>query len=194
MSIESLKNLILENLKATKREGMDNLINWLVNSDFFTAPASTRYHGDYEGGLAEHSFKTMRVYEKLVETFKRNVPKDSIIIGGLLHDICKVNFYKTETRNRKVDGKWEQYNAYTIADQEPLGHGAKSIIIISRYLKLTELESYSIMWHMGRPSEYMENCSYNSAIEKYPDCLLLHLADNMSSNIFEESTRQKLGG
>lgn len=175
-----MKERYLELLRTIKREGMEELIKYLENSDFFTAPASTKFHGDYEGGLLEHSLK---VYDILCEKLKNpgieiNVSEDTIKIVALLHDICKTNFYKIDYRNAKnALGVWEKVPYYTIEDTIPYGHGEKSVMMITEYIKLTGEEKYAIRWHMGfsEPKEV-----YNSlglAIKKYPLVLLVHEAD-----------------
>ena len=139
------------------REGSDKLLEFLEKSDFFTAPASTRYHGAYEGGLLRHS---LNVYECLSEYLARdrvkqkyelNVSEESAAIVALLHDICKVNFYTTSFRNSKNEqtGKWEKVPYYTIHDTLPYGHGEKSVYMISGFMRLTRDEAMAIRWHMG---------------------------------------------
>ena len=138
------------------REGADKLLEFLQKSDFFTAPASTRYHGAYEGGLLQHS---LNVYDCLVDILNRPRVKElygieysdeSIAIAGLLHDICKVNFYKTSFRNVKDEtGKWVSAPYFTIEDSLPYGHGEKSVYMISGYMRLTRDEAFAIRYHMG---------------------------------------------
>ena len=146
--------LEIYNEKIT-REGADKLLDFLLNgSDFFTAPASTRYHGAYEGGLVEHS---LNVYdcladmaERLKERYGIEYTDESIAIAGLLHDICKVNFYKTSYRNVKDEtGRWQSVPYYTIEDTLPYGHGEKSAYIVSAYMRLTRDEAFAIRYHMG---------------------------------------------
>ena len=146
--------LEIYNEKIT-REGADKLLDFLLNgSDFFTAPASTRYHGAYEGGLVEHS---LNVYDCLADMASRlkdrygiEYPEESIAIAGLLHDICKVNFYKTSYRNVKDEtGRWQSVPYYTIEDTLPYGHGEKSAYIVSAYMRLTRDEAFAIRYHMG---------------------------------------------
>lgn len=181
---ENISNL----LKSVQRQGIDKLIDFLNTSDFFNAPASNSYHGNFGGGLVTHSYNVYRIYVKLAETFKRDIPKESLIIGGLLHDICKVNFYKEVQKWKKNDSnKWESYNGYDIEDQEPMGHGSKSVIMLRKYIDLTDLEIYSILYHMGIPEGYSEKCSFNAAMEMFPDAICLHLADLMSSKLFEKT-------
>ena len=137
------------------REGADKLLDFLLNgSDFFTAPASTRYHGAHEGGLVEHS---LNVYDCLADMASRlkdrygiEYSDESIAIAGLLHDICKVNFYKTSYRNVKDEtGRWQSVPYYTIEDTLPYGHGEKSAYIVSAYIRLTRDEAFAIRYHMG---------------------------------------------
>jgi len=182
-----MKDTILENLRFVKRNGISDLIQWLESTDYFVAPASASYHGNFEGGLIDHSYKVFKILEKLNEVFKRNIPKDSIIIMGLLHDVCKINFYKKEKRNKKVEGKWTTVDGFGISEKEPLGHGAKSVILLNRHIELTELEMYSIMWHMGIPDGYGDRQSFNNAMSLYPNSILLHNADFMSSVIYEQA-------
>ena len=146
--------LEIYNEKIT-REGADKLLDFLLNgSDFFTAPASTRYHGAYEGGLVEHS---LNVYDcladmvaRLKERYGIEYTDESIAIAGLLHDICKVNFYKTSYRNVKYEtGRWQSVPYYTIEDTLPYGHGEKSAYIVSAYMRLTRDEAFAIRYHMG---------------------------------------------
>ena len=175
-----MKEEFIELLKSTKREGVDEIINFLEKTDFFKAPASTRFHGNYEGGLLEHS---MKVYEILRHKVKNsvidiNVGDDTLIIVALLHDICKANYYKVDFRNAKNErGEWEKVPYYTVDDTIPYGHGEKSVMMITEYMKLTSEEKYCIRWHMGftEPKELYSTISL--AYKKYPLALLMHEAD-----------------
>lgn len=139
------------------REGSDKLLDFLLNgSDFFTAPASTRYHGAHEGGLVEHSLnvydclKDMMDRPRMKEVYGIEYPEESIAIAALLHDVCKVNFYKTSYRNVKDEtGRWQSVPYYTIEDTLPYGHGEKSAYIVSAYMRLTRDEAFAIRYHMG---------------------------------------------
>ena len=175
-------------LRSTNREGIENLIEFLKKTDFFNALASTRFHGNYEGGLLEHS---MKVYEILKEKVKNscieiNIPEESLIIIALLHDICKVNFYKVDYRNAKNEfGEWEKVPYYTVEDTIPYGHGEKSVMMITEYIKLTVEEKYCIRWHMGftEPKELYN--TIGAAYKKYPLALLMHEADLESTYFFD---------
>ena len=171
---------IINLLNKTNRPGMDKLISFLQKSDFFKAPASTRFHGAFEGGLAQHS---MKVYEILKEKVKTSVipldiKEESILIIGLLHDICKVNFYKVDYRNAKNSlGVWEKVPYYAVEDTIPYGHGEKSVMMISEYIKLTNEEKYAIRWHMGYTEPKELYGTIGEAYKKYPIALLMHEAD-----------------
>ena len=176
------------------REGSDKLLDFLENkSDFFTAPASTRFHGAYEGGLLQHS---LNVYDCLVaylerervkEQYKLTVSAETAAIAALLHDVCKVNFYKLSWRNAKNDqtGEWEKVRFYSVDDQLPYGHGEKSVYMISGYMKLTREEAMAIRWHMGFSGSEDKN-TIGSALAKYPLAFALSVAD-MEATYFLES-------
>ncbi len=178
---------IINLLNKTNRPGMDKLISFLQKSDFFKAPASTRFHGAFEGGLAQHS---MKVYEILKEKVKTSVipldiKEESILIIGLLHDICKVNFYKVDYRNAKNSlGVWEKVPYYAVEDTIPYGHGEKSVMMISEYIKLTNEEKYAIRWHMGYTEPKELYGTIGEAYKKYPIALLAHEADLEATYFF----------
>lgn len=175
-----MKEKFIELLKTTNREGIDELIKFLETSDFFTAPASTRYHGNYEGGLLEHSMKVYEIFKKKIEDACIDIKpqEDTIIITALLHDICKTNFYKTDYRNVKNElGVWEKVPYYTIDDTIPYGHGEKSVMMITEYIKLTVEEKYTIRWHMGFTEPKEVYGTIGQAYKKYPLALLLFEAD-----------------
>ena len=121
------------------RRGADKLLDWMGKADFFTAPASTRYHLACKGGLMEHS---VHVYRRLQKIVAAEYPEDcpysdeTLAVVGLLHDLCKVNFYKEDTRNVKENGVWVQKPYYTVDEQIPYGHGEKSVFIIERFMRL----------------------------------------------------------
>lgn len=173
-----MKEKILTMLKEINREGMDELIAFLEKSDFFEAPASTKYHGAFKGGLAEHSLKVYEVLKEKVKNYDIEVSEDTLKIVTLLHDICKVNFYKVDYRNAKNSlGEWEKVPYYTIDDTIPYGHGEKSVMMITEYIKLTPEEKYSIRWHMGFSEPKELYTSLGQAFKKYPLALLVHEAD-----------------
>jgi len=187
--IEEVKAKIIVLLGSTGRTGIDKLVNYLEETDFFVAPASTNYHGNFEGGLAEHS---LNVYELLKEKniqFDLGLSEETMIITALLHDICKVNLYHKCTKNRKNDKtqKWESYEGYGFEDDFPVGHGEKSVIRLQQFIRLTRDEILMIRWHMGTGNENWQNAS---AISKcFGECkgaLALHTADIEASYLLEE--------
>ncbi len=173
------------------REGADKLLDFLMKSDFFTAPASTRYHGACEGGLVQHS---LNVYDCLVDILNRPRMKElygvhysdeSIAIAGLLHDICKVNFYKTSFRNAKDEnGKWVSVPYYTIEDNLPYGHGEKSVYIVSGYMRLTRDEAFAIRYHMGFSGTEDTN-NVGRALEMFPLAYAVCCADMEAAFLME---------
>ena len=161
-----------------RRPGADALLAWLEKSDFFTAPASTRFHLSEPGGLVKHS---IHVYERLREMFSNELERNTdgpvilsdedeekIAICGLLHDICKVNFY---------------------------GHGEKSVYIISGFMKLTREETMAIRWHMGFSDNDFKagGFSVGNAFEKFTLALLTHLADLQATYLDEADQNGKNG-
>ena len=173
-----MKEEFLKLLESINREGMDKLIEFLNNSDFFTAPASTRFHGNFEGGLAAHSMKVYEIFDKKVKEAGLDIPEDSIKIIALLHDLCKTNFYKIDYRNAKNSrGEWEKVPYYTIDDTIPYGHGEKSVMMLTEFIKLTNEEKYSIRWHMGFTEAKEVYSTLGEAIRKYPTILLINEAD-----------------
>ena len=176
-----------ENLISTfvKRDGIDDLMKWLKGSDFFTAPASRAYHGAYPGGLCQHS---LNVYGELLWLLKAypeiKCSEESSAIIALLHDLCKVNFYASEKRNRKNElGQWEQYDSYKIEEKFKFGgHGSKSVFIIQQFMRLTPEEAVAINCHMGA----FDNENVGSSYEQYPLAWLLHVADEAATYIREK--------
>lgn len=189
---EEFISIFNENIK---REGADKLLDFLENkSDFFTAPASTRYHNAFEGGLLRHS---LNVYKCLVAYLERGRVKDmykleasaeTAAIVALLHDLCKVNIYRVSYRNSKNDktGQWEKVPYYEIHDNLPYGHGEKSVYMISGFMRLTREEAMAIRWHMGFSGTEDKN-TIGRALEKYPLAFALSVADMEASYFLEGS-------
>ena len=175
-----------------KHEGADALLSYLMSDscDFFRAPASTRFHGSYEGGLLEHS---LNVYDCLCDYMARKRVKDvygieysaeSIAIAALLHDLCKINFYVESTRNVKENGVWKTVPYYTIDDRLPYGHGEKSVYIASGYMRLTRDEAFAIRYHMGFSGPEDVN-AVSSAFEMFPLAFALNVADSEATYFVE---------
>ena len=193
-------------LKKVNRPGMDKLLEYIHKSDFYSAPASTRYHLSCEGGLLQHSLNVLdalrglllpgegRVWEyhsagRVVCT----IPDDSVTIMALLHDLCKTHYYKTSTRNVKNEqtGKWEKAPFYTVEDKMPLGHGAKSAMLAMQFIKLTNTELYAIWHHMGFTDQGADFGTVGRAMELHPAVLALHTADMMASRFMESESGNK---
>ena len=169
------------------RPGADKLLAWLDTTDFFRAPASTRFHGACAGGLLMHS---LNVYHCLREHyFEPGDSEESFALCALLHDVCKANFYKPGTRNVKNEatGQWEKVPTFTIEDAFPYGHGEKSVYIISGYMRLTREEAFAIRYHMGFSGIEDKN-SIGKAFEMFPLAFALSVAD-MEASYFIEGTK-----
>lgn len=190
--VQENKQKFIDLLTVTQRPGFDKVIEWLEKSDFFTAPASTRFHLNYEGGLVEHSLNVCKAMEYLhssvyVPLTSREIPRNTRYITTLLHDICKANTYKKGQRWRKdSNNRWEQYDIYEFGEDEPLGHGEKSVFILQRCgLQLTEQEIYMIRWHMGGFEAQGNQMTLSAAMTKCPEIAIMHSADIIASSVIE---------
>ncbi len=200
-------------LKSTNRDGIDKLIEFIRKSDFYTAPASTRFHNCHEGGLLEHSLNVYDcLYNKVKSTdvFKKALSdsakefwdtdefEKTIVIVALLHDLCKMFMYEVEMKNKKIysdhgskkdnQGRydWESVPGYTVNDRVPYGHGEKSVMMIEQFITLTKEERFAIRWHMGF-TEPKENWNtLNAAIRMYPLILAVHEADLEATYMLEK--------
>ena len=194
-------------LGKVQRPGMDKLLEYIRKSDFYTAPASTKYHLAAPGGLLQHSLNVLDALRGLLTrdetgenwlytvggTTVATIPEDSVTVMALLHDICKTHFYGTSTRNQKNDatGKWEKVPFYTVDDKMPLGHGPKSAMIVKQYTTLTTAEMYAIWHHMGMTGDYENDNAVGKSIEMFPAVLALHTADMMASRFMEGEKENK---
>ena len=184
-----------------QRPGMDKLLEYIRGSDFYRAPASTKYHLACPGGLLQHSLNVLDALRGLLQwnsieshweyhtacKIVDTIPDDSVIMMALLHDICKTHLYSTSTRNQKNEktGQWEKVPFYTVNDMMPLGHGAKSAMIVKQYTTLTSQETYAIWHHMGFNGNYENDTAVGKSIEMYPAVLALQTADMMASKFME---------
>lgn len=206
MNTEKLIARFEAELAKIQRPGMDKLLDYIRKSDFYTAPASTKYHLSCEGGLLQHSLNVLdalrgllhrqddglweyRAAGKVADT----ISDASVTITALLHDTCKTHFYAVSTRNAKNEatGKWEKVPYYTIEDRMPLGHGPKSAMIVKQYIELTASEMYAIWHHMGFNGDFENNAAVGAAFEKYPLALALYTADMIASRIMEAEEGNK---
>lgn len=188
-SKEKFKEIFEKNIT---RDGAKELLEFLEKSDFFVAPASTQFHSAYEGGLCDHS---INVYNRFLNSVKNEygekyldvVSNETIAICGLLHDICKVDTFKSDFKNKKVDGNWVQVPYYTVEDSLPYGHGEKSVYIISGFMKLTREEAMIINWHMGGFDARVRGGAYglSEAYYKYPLAVIFHTCDILATYLDE---------
>lgn len=175
-----------------KREGAKELLDYLKKSDFFVAPASTQFHSAYEGGLCQHS---INVYNRFLNSLKSEYGEEyltqermeTIAICGLLHDVCKIDTFKNDFKNKKVDGNWVQVPFYTVEDNLPYGHGEKSVYIISGFLRLTREEAMIINWHMGGFDARVKGGAYglSEAYYKFPLACIFHTCDMLATYLDE---------
>ena len=174
-----------------KRAGSDNLFDWIKTTDFFTTPASTKFHCACPGGLVQHS---VMVYNVMMNKHfdEENDSRESFAICALLHDLCKAQFYKVSTRNVKneVTGAWEKQPFYCVEDQFPYGHGEKSVFLIERFMRLKTAEAVAIRWHMGGFDDAAKggNFTISNAFDKYPLAVKLHVSDLESTFLNEHGT------
>lgn len=199
----ALKERFISLLHATEREGIEELLNWLeAQTDFYSAPASTKYHCSYPGGLLEHS---LNAYDRLVLRFgeyeglkpaekRLNAAEvtqlmNTIAICALLHDICKANFYANDTKNQKIDGEWVKVPFIKVEEKEPMGrHGEKSVILIQDFIKLNRDEKQAIIYHMGDFTDYNTSTVYGENLL----ALYLHIADLEATYIDEAKKEEPL--
>ena len=184
--------------RCIKREGADKLLEFLEKSDFFTAPASGRFHNSFEGGLLDHS---LNVYDALVgylesprakAVYGFNYSDESIAIVSLLHDLCKIGVYKKSFRNVKDEsGTWKRVPSYEYDDNLPYGHGEKSVYIISGYMRLTREEAFAIRYHMGYSSEFEDARNVSKAFEMFPLAFALSTADSEATYFVESKNVEK---
>ena len=191
-----------------KRNGADELLGWLETTDFFEAPASSKYHLSVPGGLCEHS---LNVYRRLCGFLNAEYAgtvcpysDETIALVALCHDLCKVNFYKAGWKNQKCydldkvesapakevkhdaagDFIWEVVPTYEIDEDLVFGHGEKSVYLIMKFTWLTDEEAQAIRYHMGAFQDG-EARDYGNACEKNPLVFFLHMADSAASFIDE---------
>lgn len=187
--IKKLWNIFVDLLRKTKREGIEELIEWLDSTDFKFAPASTQYHSSYQGGLLKHSLDVyyhMYDFKNFIDFFE--LSEDTIILTSLLHDICKVNTYVVSVRNKKDEnGKWIQVPYYEWDDIEPIGHGCKSVMLMYEHgVKPTKTERAMIVNHMG--FSVPDDRKYaGNLFGRCPQSLILHWADELATYVTEGS-------
>lgn len=188
----SVKDEFIEIYKKNiSRVGSEELLKWISGTDFFTAPASTKFHCACEGGLVMHS---LNVYKVLVDRYfdDKTDSLESFTICALLHDLCKAQFYKISTKNVKneITGVWEKQPFYQVEDAFPYGHGEKSVFLIERFMRLKTSEAMAIRWHMGGFDESAKSGGFaiSLAFDKFPLAVKMHIADLEATYLKEKRT------
>lgn len=175
--------------KYILRDGATELRKWLLESDFFTAPASTRFHGSHAGGLVAHSINVWKQMVRLLKAYPEiKTNGETVAITALLHDVCKVDLYNVDFRNAKNEaGVWEKVPYYAYDEKFAYGnHGGKSVFLINKFLRLSDGEAVAIQCHMGNEDgKYTTSRSY----EQYPLAWLLHVADEAATFIDEKESK-----
>lgn len=188
IDIEGNWSKLLAELKKVEREGMDKFIEFLEKrTDFKTAPASTKFHMNYIGGLCEHTLNVLRFTREVQASLKvPEISEDSMTLSAILHDLCKVNYYKKDEvfdkDYKNETDRWRKMEVWGVEDKAPLGHGEKSVILAVRYISLTLEEMCAIRWHMGfsdqgTHSYYPSGAPFKTSMDKYPLLKLLMLGD-----------------
>jgi len=188
LNLESQKQEFLTVCRAgIQREGLEDLLDWLIRADFFTAPASTRYHGAYAGGLCEHSLDVYRYARKLSFLSPAEIKEESLCIAALFHDVCKVNLYKVDRRNQKINGEWQEVPFYTIEEKFHFGgHGSKSVFLVQQFMKLTTEEAAAINCHMGFSDGSAATVrDVSNAYQQFPLAWITHVADEAATFLLE---------
>ena len=198
MSRMSNREQFIKIMKQVERPGVDELLTWLEGTDFYSAPASTRFHGSYPGGLVYHTLNVVYELRELVKFYEvTDIPKESIIIVALAHDFCKINVYQETMVNvppqRSKSGKWEQQLGYKKNEILKLGHGAKSLSILQNFIKLEDYEKEAIFWHMGAYDTGTLSSIHDlyTVFEKNKLAFLLHMADMVATYITESEGEEE---
>lgn len=192
--------------KHIHRDGLDSLLEYLDHTDFYTAPSSTRFHLNEEGGLCRHSINVFEMAVKIYEAginqaiqegrspFKQPITMENIAIAALFHDLCKIGiYYKTEKFRKDAQGRWETYLAWEMRENYPVGHAEKSLFTIFKHIKSLEPgEVLAIRWHMGMfdvgESGSCSRRAFYDACEMSALVSIISSADFLSSKCLELTT------
>jgi len=174
--VEHFERAVLPNLPQTDVD----VTGWLKSNGFFTAPASTKYHGNWEGGLYEHCLQVMNQLVALTGT--NNLAwerRESPYLVGIFHDLCKIDQYEDNPKGMMIGEPPYVYNSASLLK----GHGDKSVMLLSSLYRLTEEEVACIRYHMGAFTDKEEWNHYTNAIHVYPNVLWTHHADMIASHV-----------
>ncbi len=180
LNIESQKQEFLTICRTSiHREGLEDLLEWLGKADFFTAPASAKYHGSYAGGLCQHAIDVYRYAKRLLFLTDPAASEESVAISALFHDLCKVNLYRVDKRNQKINGEWREVPCYTVDEKFHFGgHGSKSVFLVQQFMKLTTEEAAAINCHMGFSDGAANTVrDVSNAYHQFPLAWIIHVAD-----------------
>ncbi len=184
LNLEDQKQRFLEICRSSiHRDGLEALLDWLLKVDFFEAPASTRYHGAYSGGLCQHSLDVYEYAQKLTFLSPVSISDGSLAIASLFHDVCKCNLYKTEYRNQKINGEWQQVPVFVTDERFHFGgHGSKSVYLVQYFMRLEPSEASAINCHMGfADGSAVTIRDVGNAYQANPLAWIVHIADEAAT-------------
>lgn len=197
---EANLQLFQTEMKALNRSGVDDFLAYLLyETDFQTAPASTKYHLNVKGGLLLHSLNVLTFARLLNKELKLGLDDGHVVISSLLHDICKLKYYvlgkEWDKEWKDKTNQWRQKEVWKVEDELPLGHGEKSVIIANRFIDLSTEEMLAIRWHMafsdaGVHFGYPSGAPFRQSMDKYPLVKVIAMADQMAE-LQESSTRHE---
>ncbi len=188
LNLDQQKQVFLDLCRsAIHRDGLEELLNWLCRADFFQAPASTHFHGAYPGGLCQHSLDVYEYAKKLAFLSPDELPEESLCVAALFHDLCKVNLYRKDKKNQKINGEWQEVPYYLIEEKFHFGgHGSKSVFLVQQFMKLTTAEAAAINCHMGfADSGPTTTRDVGNAYGQFPLAWIIHVADEAATFLLE---------
>lgn len=201
-TIEQNIALFEEVFGMIEREGTEELLKYIKKSDYFSAPASTRFHSSEDGGLLKHSLIVMicliqKRNSPIWSVFLEKYSCSTLILLSLCHDLCKTYFYSPTWKNVKVYSEngsksdnggrfdWETQQGFECKDKYPLGHGEKSCYFLMQFVKLSVEEYSAVRWHMGYSEPKEQYITLGQSMDTYPLVLALHEADQEATHLFE---------
>ena len=188
LDLEKQKQQFLDTCRTViHRDGLEDLLDWLCKADFFSAPASTKYHGAYAGGLCQHALDVYDYAQKLAFLSPTPIKEESLCIAALFHDVCKVNLYRIDYRNQKVNGEWQSIPYYTVEERFHFGgHGSKSVYQVQYFMKLNQDEAVAINCHMGFSDGSATTVrDVGNAFQSCPLAWIIHTADEAATYLLD---------
>lgn len=201
------------------RVDTEGLARYLLNTDFFMAPASTKYNCAYDGGLVEHTLHVYDIMSDLVDVMKAKVSRNELLTVSLLHDVCKIGAFEKYAKNVKkyVDensvertqySKWDpnekkyfnwvSETAYKVSDDpdcDSVGTpGLKAVLSLSLYIPFTNRAFREVLIAMLNQYDGTKemDAQFKQMLSKHPLAMLLHAADSLASYIkdYEQDNRE----